>query len=524
MNPADEAERELLWRHVSGALEAHEEEAVRRLLSGHPEYADELLEMAGDRLAIEEALASRKARRRLSPRLGAWSGVRPFWLAAAGLFLGFVSLLLLAPRRGGRPASEDSVRAGTPPGIEAGRPPERPVKGGPERKPSGEVESPPKERPEPAGPGLDRERIEEEMREAVRRAREKRGPAAVPGEAPVPRPEPVRPAPRETRPGVAVLERIEGRVQVLDSSGEAPARQGTPLLKGQGLRTAAGGGRAILEFPDGTRLDLLTDSEILDVEEEEGQEGRGKRLRLARGTVAAEVSRQPAGRPMVLETPQAEVRVLGTRFTLRVEGESTRLEVREGKVRLTRQGGLAAVDVAAGHFAVAAPGTTLASKPFPPEVVRVSFGPADAPLPPEFTGDDGSPWDEARGRGWSRDRRAETRLRPGSKEILLRRHISAGDSTALDRWEIRLAEGKYHVVVLCGDAQRAQGPHRVTVEGRPLIRDFLTGAGEQVRGEGIVEVKDGRLTFDFGAVGSTRTDPEGDSDTVLQYVVITRLW
>jgi len=69
-----------------------------------------------------------------------------------------------------------------------------------------------------------------------------------------------------------------------------------------------------------------------------------------------------AGRVFSIATPNAEAVVLGTRFTLKIEGAATILEVNEGKVRLKRADG-ATVDVGAGLTATAAKGTSLAAKP-----------------------------------------------------------------------------------------------------------------------------------------------------------------
>jgi hypothetical protein len=76
---------------------------------------------------------------------------------------------------------------------------------------------------------------------------------------------------------------------------------------------------------------------------------------------------------MVVVSPQGEARILGTVLRLTVETgnkESTRLEVLEGKVRLTRTGGIS-VEVPAGHAAVLAEGTELAARPLPRMVAEV---------------------------------------------------------------------------------------------------------------------------------------------------------
>src|SRR6185436_1575373 len=89
----------------------------------------------------------------------------------------------------------------------------------------------------------------------------------------------------------------------------------------------------------------------------------GKRVSLKQGVLAAQVARQPAGEPMIFTTASAEARVLGTRLTLSVTPGSTRLEVREGKVRITRRDDGASVEVGADHFVTCGKGISLAPKP-----------------------------------------------------------------------------------------------------------------------------------------------------------------
>jgi len=90
---------------------------------------------------------------------------------------------------------------------------------------------------------------------------------------------------------------------------------------------------------------------------------RGKRFALRIGRIEASVARQRPFRAMVVVTPQAEARVLGTKFTLDVTTNSTRLEVTEGKVRLTRASDGKAVKVTAGYHTVAAANYELAALP-----------------------------------------------------------------------------------------------------------------------------------------------------------------
>ena len=159
-----------------------------------------------------------------------------------------------------------------------------------------------------------------------------------------------RPAPPTAvaAPPVATVERVEG---------EASRAAGESLAAGSALETRAGA-RAVVRFPDQSTLELGPETEIARLDD-----ARGKTLLLARGTLTARVARQAAGKPMVVTTPHAETQVLGTIFVLQVSKDATRVEVREGRVRVRRLPDGPSIEVGAGHFAVAARGAPLAAKP-----------------------------------------------------------------------------------------------------------------------------------------------------------------
>jgi hypothetical protein len=294
---------------------------------------------------------------------------------------------------------------------------------------------------------------------------------------------------------VATLEAVENAT--LDG---LPAKAGDPLLPARVVE-----GAARLRWPDGMSIQL------------DGRLELKTPLSLTRGHAAVE-----AGRPLEISTPHGQIKVLGTRFTLRVEAESTRLEVQEGKVRITN--GLATVDVGPNHYAVAAPRTPLASKPLPLEVFQISFGPNDGSLPPDFAADDGSPFDEKRGWGWTNDLRKATRNRQKGS-ALERRQIACGSARHAERWEIAVPNGRYLLTLSCGDQfAQQQGPHRVVAEGLPVIRDVMTKAGQHALVERVpIEVKDGRFTLDAGAVGTPRVDKDASADTILNYLILRRI-
>ncbi len=101
-----------------------------------------------------------------------------------------------------------------------------------------------------------------------------------------------------------------------------------------------------LEFDDGSSAMIFGDS-ILTFSDQ-GQ----KELRLKQGRFSATVVPQPAGEPMLIHTPLAVLKVIGTRFDVEAGPESTMLYVREGKVRIRRVSDGKMVDVQADHRVV----------------------------------------------------------------------------------------------------------------------------------------------------------------------------
>ena len=101
-----------------------------------------------------------------------------------------------------------------------------------------------------------------------------------------------------------------------------------------------------LEFDDGSSAMIFGES-ILTFSDQ-GQ----KELRLKQGRFSATVVPQPAGEPMLIHTPVADLKVIGTRFDVEAGPESTMLYVREGKVRIRRVSDGKMVDVQADHRVV----------------------------------------------------------------------------------------------------------------------------------------------------------------------------
>ncbi len=113
----------------------------------------------------------------------------------------------------------------------------------------------------------------------------------------------------ESRTAIARVDEVQGAVSWSNGTGEPSVSltsgqrvaSGTIVLEGEAAS-------AQLQFDDGTRITLNGDSELSF--SDHGQ----KHLALRRGTLGAEVQPQPAGRPMLVRTPTAEIEVVGTVF------------------------------------------------------------------------------------------------------------------------------------------------------------------------------------------------------------------
>jgi len=206
----------------------------------------------------------------------------------------------------------------------------------------------------------EKERVEREMREAIDRARKVQAELARIPEQPKVADPVAPPSKPSTQAGVAALEIAEGEVFLVLGTEKKPAASGQELTPGQGLEVV---GRAVLRFGDTTKVELGPGTVVRDL----AAEG-GKRFFVDRGSVDAVVTKQPPGQPMAVVTPHGEATVLGTTLRITVDPDpkkGTRLEVSEGKVQLRRRSDGKTADVTSGHFAVAATGVELSSKPIP---------------------------------------------------------------------------------------------------------------------------------------------------------------
>lgn len=175
-----------------------------------------------------------------------------------------------------------------------------------------------------------------------------------------------RSSPSPDGPGVvAVLRRVQGEVFLFTQSraDRTPAKSGQALLEGQAVLTEGSRSSLVVDFPDHTRLEIGGDTIVSSFTDRKDR--TRKWVSLEQGTLNADVSKQPPGKSMILQTRQAEVSVLGTRFMLAAEKEATRLQVEEGAVSFTRTADKKTVQVRSGFFAIAAPGKPFDLVPMP---------------------------------------------------------------------------------------------------------------------------------------------------------------
>jgi len=398
---------------------------------------------AGPELPADASRTTSRTRSRR--RLAAYPGAdpSPVWgIAAVAAALLIAVLLFLAHTGAPRDHASQApqvARGPEPAPTESARPPDPvPPSAGPVRAPDAGRDTRP---PEPAVPAAT---APETPPAPVAPKVDRPTMVSVPETSPPVAPSTPTPAPdrtttvprtavvpaRDMTTAVARLESLSGEVKVTGSSGAATGKAGLALSGGQGILTGGGAGGALVRYPDGTSLLLGPETEVRDLADAEG--GAGKRLFVARGMLSAEVAKQSPDRPMVLTTPHGDARVLGTSLRLVVDADPdgvTRLEVRTGKVRLTRARDGRSVDVTAGSYADLAPAGDL---PAPKRVLTVAFQDGVAPV---------TSYEGTRDAYIAEHKSLAPRI-PGSSAILVADGDSADsgqpgmDRSALIRWDL----------------------------------------------------------------------------------------
>ncbi|MFO0807200.1 MAG: FecR domain-containing protein [Gemmataceae bacterium] len=156
---------------------------------------------------------------------------------------------------------------------------------------------------------------------------------------------------------LARLEDFHGDVRVRARRGDdRPARLGEALFAGQQVHTVGTESTAVVRYGDTTRLELGSDTRIRIDE-------ALRRVFLSEGVVVADVSTEPRGGPLVLQTPYAEAFGLGSRFQFSNVADATVVEAGSGgDIQVTRVSDGRSIAVPAGTYAIA----RSATEPFTP--------------------------------------------------------------------------------------------------------------------------------------------------------------
>jgi ferric-dicitrate binding protein FerR (iron transport regulator) len=176
-----------------------------------------------------------------------------------------------------------------------------------------------------------------------------------------------------------VVTGLGGEVRIVSADGRArPAADGERLQPGDTVRLEGEHDRTQLTFPDGARLALSGKTSLVVTD------ARAKSVSLAEGELYADVPPQPQGQGWTVASPHAEVRVVGTRFALRVGEGGTEVTVTEGVVSATRIGDGKSVEVSAGNRLLVREGVSLLTQPLadPPLVWLADF---EDGLPKQWT-------------------------------------------------------------------------------------------------------------------------------------------
>jgi ferric-dicitrate binding protein FerR (iron transport regulator) len=160
-------------------------------------------------------------------------------------------------------------------------------------------------------------------------------PVPPPTPAPVPSTSPSRlpPSVSNQRAFVAQVGSVAG--QVITRGGPNLQKRSTvanqhKVRSGDMLQTIGPDSFAVLAFRDGSRVVVAGETELTC-----SMVGSQKRLDVHRGDIMAQVAPQPK-KPMVIDTPTAEVEVVGTQLSLFASQIATEVAVLEGHVQLRR--------------------------------------------------------------------------------------------------------------------------------------------------------------------------------------------
>ncbi|MBN1672642.1 MAG: FecR domain-containing protein [Kiritimatiellae bacterium] len=152
----------------------------------------------------------------------------------------------------------------------------------------------------------------------------------------------IRPLERsEATVASAAVEQVQGRVYRMAEPLKMPWKQGQALAPGESVLTLDENSRAVVTYANIMRLEIGPKS-VVQVGVTPGRAERAtpelfRRTTVKKGLVSVDIRGTFAENPFAFVTPHAEVAVVGTRFTLDVAEQATRVAMKEGKARLTNR-------------------------------------------------------------------------------------------------------------------------------------------------------------------------------------------
>lgn len=152
---------------------------------------------------------------------------------------------------------------------------------------------------------------------------------------------------------LASLYSESGQAFLIRNGVELPVTASLRLQDGDSLRVEDKGDVSIT-WNDSTILQFKDKSEVSFA-----MINGAKKVKFKQGKLQAKVTKQPQGKPLVIETPNSVATVLGTKFQLKVNQLETMLEVSRGAVELMRKANSKKVTVGAHQYAVSSPTQSL---------------------------------------------------------------------------------------------------------------------------------------------------------------------
>ncbi|MCP4785079.1 MAG: FAD-dependent oxidoreductase [Fuerstiella sp.] len=144
--------------------------------------------------------------------------------------------------------------------------------------------------------------------------------------------------------------------------------------------------------------------------------------------------------------------------------------------------------------------------------LRINFTTPDSPTTDGFVNDTGLLYRNDRRFGWRRDLRTNNRRRKVLAENIRDTFVFTRDE---DVWEYLIENGTWEVTACLGDAAHDQRGQRFNVEGRQLVDEESSAAGQFIEVSSTVDVNDGRLTITLGP-------QQPNCNTCLNWVIITK--